>query len=78
MVKVPVVTMLAMLEPAQQWKELELKGDYTSRLALMEEQKSLPFGAVWDYHCLRSEVPVGIAFMDEVSGYESRVLAARE
>ena len=40
--------LLALLEPSQQLRDLELDGDYTSRLALVEEQKTLPFGAVWD------------------------------
>ena len=41
-------------------------GDYTSRLALMEEAKTLPFGAVWDYYCLKQGVPVGEAWLAEV------------
>jgi L-rhamnose isomerase len=69
--------LLAMLEPAQQWKELELKGDYTSRLALMEEQKSLPFGAVWDYYCLKSGVPVGADWLSDIRRYEESVLQLR-
>jgi L-rhamnose isomerase len=69
--------LLAMLEPAQQWKELELKGDYTSRLALMEEQKSLPFGAVWDYYCLKSGVPVGADWLSDIRRYEESVFPLR-
>ncbi len=62
--------LLAMLEPVDRLQQLEREGDFTSRLALMEEQKSLPFGAVWDYYCLKSEVPVGAAWLDEVKQYE--------
>lgn len=51
--------LMALLEPRDLLLELELAGDYTGRLALMEELKSLPFGAVWDYHCLTAGVPVG-------------------
>jgi len=43
-------------------KALEVSGDFTSRLALLEELKGLPFGAVWDYFCLQYEVPVAWAF----------------
>ena len=50
---------------------------YTTRLALMEELKSMPYAAVWDYHCLRSEVPVGIAWLERVQKYESDVLLKR-
>ncbi len=46
-------------------------------LALLEELKSLPFGAVWDEHCRRADVPVGIAWLDEVRAYEQRVLSLR-
>ncbi len=68
---------LAMLEPYAQYKKLELAGDYTSRLALMEEAKSLPFGAVWDFYCLKKGVPVGDAWLAEVKRYEAEVLANR-
>lgn len=69
--------LLAMLEPHGKLKELELAGDYTSRLALMEEVKTLPFGAVWDYYCVRQEVPAGDAWLKEVKQYERDVLASR-
>jgi L-rhamnose isomerase len=67
----------ALLEPLDQMKKVELAGDYTQRLALLEEIKGLPFGAVWDYHCLKHGVPVGLRFMDEVRAYEKQVLAKR-
>jgi L-rhamnose isomerase len=69
---------LAMLEPHAQYKKLELAGDYTSRLALMEEAKSLPFGAVWDFYCLKKGVPVGDAWLAEVKTYEKDVLSRRQ
>jgi L-rhamnose isomerase len=53
-------------------------GDYTARLALMEEAKTLPWSAVWDYHCLQQEVPVGEAWLAEVKRYERDVLSARQ
>ena len=46
-----------------------------SRLALVEELKTLPFGAVWDYYCQKQGVPVGLAWVDEVKRYEKDVLA---
>lgn len=69
--------LLALLQPLEQMRALELDGDYTRRLALLETLKSMPFGAVWDYYCLQQDVPVGIAFMDEVENYEASVLARR-
>ncbi len=69
--------LMALLEPRAELQALEEAGDYTGRLALLEELKGLPFGAVWDYHCLRHEAPVGLAYLDEVRSYEREVLAAR-
>jgi len=67
----------AMLEPAQTLRELEANGDYTGRLALLEEVKTLPFGAVWDRYCDRSGVPVAGAWLKEIKAYEEQVLAVR-
>jgi L-rhamnose isomerase len=69
--------LMALLEPIDQLRELEVAGDYTSRLALLEELKGLPFGAVWDYFCLQQGVPLGISFMDEVQVYEKQELSKR-
>jgi len=69
--------LLALLEPIDQLRDLERAGDYTGRLALLEELKSLPFGAVWDAHCLRQGVPVGFGYVDEIRAYERRELSQR-
>jgi L-rhamnose isomerase len=69
---------LAMLEPYGQYKKLELDGDYTSRLALMEEAKTMPFGAVWDYYCMKHEAPVGEEWLAQVKQYEKDVLSKRQ
>jgi L-rhamnose isomerase len=69
--------LLPLLEPAARLREAEEASDLTTRLALLEEAKGLPFGAVWDYHCLKQGVPVGMAFMDSVRSYEKDVLSRR-
>jgi L-rhamnose isomerase len=69
--------LIALLEPIATLREMEAAGDYTGRLALLEELKALPFGAVWDYHCLRQGVSVGPAWLDEVRTYERDVLTKR-
>jgi L-rhamnose isomerase len=56
---------------------MEQAGDYTRRLALLEECKTLPLGAVWDYYCETENVPVGMAWMEEVRRYERQVLSKR-
>ncbi|HOY58924.1 MAG TPA: L-rhamnose isomerase, partial [Verrucomicrobiota bacterium] len=68
---------LAMLAPIAALKRAELERDYTSRLALMEEAKSLPFGPVWDYACLEADVPAGETWLAEVKRYEADVLLKR-
>jgi L-rhamnose isomerase len=55
----------------------EAAGDLTTRLALQEEAKSLPFGAVWDFYCESKGVPVGDAWLAEVKSYEKNVLSKR-
>jgi L-rhamnose isomerase len=67
----------ALLEPADQLRTMEAEGDYTGRLALLEEAKALPFGAVWDNCCERAGVPVGGAWLQQIRSYERDVLAAR-
>ena len=44
---------------------------------MMEEAKSLPWNAVYDEFCLRSNVPVGDAFIAEIQAYEKDVLSKR-
>jgi L-rhamnose isomerase len=68
--------LIALLEPAA-LKEAEASGDLTTRLALMEELKGMPWGAVWDEYCARQDVPVGSAWLTETKKYEADVLARR-
>ncbi|MGE5358952.1 MAG: L-rhamnose isomerase, partial [Bacteroidales bacterium] len=67
----------ALLEPIEHLRAVEQEGDFTSRLALLEEAKTRPFGAVWDYYCATAGVPVGDAWLAEVKAYERDVLAKR-
>lgn len=69
--------LMALLEPTGKLRTMEAEGDLTGRLAWLEELKSLPFGAVWDYHCMTSGVPVGPRWLDEVRAYEREVLVGR-
>jgi len=69
--------LIALLEPTQKLQDLEVNGDFTSRLALLEELKTLPYGAVWDYYCLKRGAPVGSAWLDKVKAYEKSVLSQR-
>ena len=67
----------ALLEPRELISRYELEDRHFEVLALMEEAKSLPWNAVYDEFCLRSNVPVGDAFIAEIQAYEKDVLSKR-
>ncbi|HWE00794.1 MAG TPA: L-rhamnose isomerase [Tepidisphaeraceae bacterium] len=66
----------ALLEPTAALREAESAGDYTARLALLEESRTLPFGAVWDYYCKTQNVPSG-GWLTQIRAYERDVLLKR-
>jgi L-rhamnose isomerase len=67
----------ALLEPSDMLKQSEASGDFSTRLALQEELKAMPAGAVWDYYCSKENVPVGMDFMKTIKDYEKRELTKR-
>ncbi len=69
--------LMALLEPTAMLGDMEANGDFTGRLAWLEELKSLPFGAVWDFYCDSRGVPVGPAWLEVVKVYEKDVLSTR-
>ncbi len=69
--------LLALLEPAETLRNLEAEGDFTARLALLEEVKTLPWGVVWDHFCRSLGVPAGRGWLEEVKTYERDVLSKR-
>jgi len=69
--------LIALLEPTDKLREFEEAGNNFARLALLEELKTMPFGAVWDYYCLKNSVPIGKEWMKEVKRYEKEILSKR-
>ena len=69
--------LLALLEPTDKLRQMELSGDYTSRLAMLEELKTMPFGPVWDYYCTEQDVPAGADWLKNVKKYETTVTGHR-
>ncbi|MGD8106018.1 L-rhamnose isomerase [Pantoea sp. FN0302] len=67
----------ALLEPTGKLHAIEAAGDYTARLALLEEQKSLPWQAVWESYCLRHDVPADAGWLRSVRDYEEQILSQR-
>lgn len=69
--------MYAFLEPFDKLKAFEEKGRNFERLALLELLKAKPFGAIYDYYCMKNEVPAGQDYIDEIIKYEKEVLSKR-
>ncbi len=67
----------ALLEPLAKLREYEDNGCGFQRLALLEEAKSLPFGAVFDYFNYKNNVPVGEEFIADIEQYERDVTSKR-
>jgi len=69
--------LFALLEPIDQIRQAELNMDFTRRLVMFEELKSLSWSSVWDYYCLKQGVPAGMDWFNEVKQYEKDVLSKR-
>jgi L-rhamnose isomerase len=69
--------LIAMTEPLALLRQCEAEGDTTGRLALTEEARSLPWGAVWDRYCEMQGVPPGEAWLEDVRRYERTVQSKR-
>ena len=69
--------LIAALEPFSHLLKYEEEGKLFERLAMLEELKTMPFGAVWDYYCLKEGVPAGAGYIAKVQKYEKEVLSGR-
>jgi L-rhamnose isomerase len=69
--------LLALLEPTAKFLDAERNWDGATRMALFEEQKSMPWSAVWDYYCMSRNVPVGIDWLDKVKAHEEATAGSR-
>ncbi len=69
--------LFAMLEPTEMIRSAEMDMDFTRRLVMFEELKTMPWSAVWECYCLRRGVPVGLDWYQEVVQYEKEVLSKR-
>ena len=67
----------ALLEPLHTLRKYEDNNRLFERLALLEEAKTLPEGAVYDYYNLTHNLPVGEEFIQNVNEYEKNVLSKR-
>jgi L-rhamnose isomerase len=67
----------SLLQPVERLRASEQEGDYFTRLALREETKSHPVGAIWDYYCISKDVPFRDLWMQDIARHESEVLRKR-
>lgn len=67
----------ALLEPRAKLAAYEEEGNFFARMALLEDLKAMPFGAVWDAFCASAGVPTGEALRTAIMDYERTVLATR-
>ena len=70
--------LLALLEPIEALRKFEAADKGFERLAMLEELKSMPWGAVWDMYCLRSGVPVGEEYIADIEQYEAEITSKRK
>lgn len=69
--------LIGMLQPTAQLRELEQSGDFTARLALQENVRSLPWGIVWNEYCRRNDRPCDLNWLSGIQSYEKDVLGSR-
>ncbi len=67
----------AYLEPTEYLKKLEVEGNYTERMFLIERLKTMNFGAVFDFFCHIFNKPVGLDALEKIKEYEKKVLLKR-
>jgi L-rhamnose isomerase len=67
----------ALLEPTERLRQFELDRDYTARLSMLEEQKSMPWQAVWEMYCYRHKTPTDSSWLESIRDYESSILKQR-
>ena len=70
--------LIAMLQPYDTLLEFEEKEQYFQRLAMLEDLKAMPWGAVWNDYCRRMKVPSDLEWITEIEQYETDVLSKRK
>ena len=68
----------ALLQPHEAMKKMQDEADFTRRLMMMEEMKTMPFSDIWTEYCNRQGVPADSSWYDVVMEYEKNVLEGRK
>ena len=67
-----------LLTPFARLEKAEAEGNLGERLALYEENRVMPLGAVWDYYCELHDVAVNGEWIAAANKYEKTVLLKRK
>lgn len=67
----------ALLQPSERLKALQDSGNFTEKMMLMEEAKTLPFSTIWEHYCEMQGVPANESWYAQVQKYEEEVLVKR-
>ena len=67
----------ALLEPTEMLRDFEKQDKNFERMAFLEELKSMPWHALYNYYCQQQNVPVGEAYIKEIQAYEKEVTSKR-
>ena len=51
--------------------------DFTLRLTLMDEFRSLPYNAVWEYYCMQKNIFTNEQWLADLKEYEKNVMFKR-
>ena len=67
----------ALLTPISKLRQYEANGQLFQRMAVLEEAKSMPWAAVYDYFCYKNNVPVAEDYITEIEKYEKEITSKR-
>jgi len=69
--------LFALLEPNAELKKLQDEGNWSKLMVMLEEQKTMPFGEIWDEYCRACGKPVDGEWFAEIEKYEAEVQLKR-
>ena len=69
--------LFALLEPNAELKKLQDEGNFSKLMVMLEEEKTMPFGDIWDEYCRICGAPLDGEWFPEIEKYEAEVLSKR-
>ena len=69
--------LFALLEPNAELKKLQDEGNWSKLMVMLEEQKTMPFGEIWNEYCRVCGKPADGEWFAEIEKYEAEVQSKR-